>query len=214
MSETHMLIFSGFLFLLLLLGISWYKKLSFPYKLLLAVQLLTLISTVAQLLMTRQFRTNNLIFHIYTPLNALLFGSIYYNLLQTRKNRLFVAITMILLLAFCLADSFFIQGIRKYPHYELIGVSIVYVSYALLSNAEMIRFSKTQAVLKTAVFWLNSSILIFFSINFIFWSLFSYLLRIRLPILFDLLYILWLLNFVLYFSFTLALYFDTKEKDA
>lgn len=211
MSETHAFINIGFLFLLVLIGLFLYKRLTVSYRLLLGIQILTFLSAAAQWYMGKYFGRNNIILHIYTPLNAALFGVMYHSVMQQARSKLFVIAATAALLLFCVADSFFIQGVRVYPHYELIAVSIVYVTFALLSNYEMIRYSKDDQVMRTSIFWVNSSVILFFSINFIFWSLYGYLLRIKAPIRFDLIRVLWWLNFVHYAFFTVAIYLNSRK---
>ncbi|MDF2379921.1 hypothetical protein JMG10_00475 [Nostoc ellipsosporum NOK] len=171
MSETNAFINLGFLLLVVLIGLYLFQRLTLSYKLLVGIQILTLVSAAAQWYMGRYFGRNNVILHIYTPLNAILFGLMYHSVMQRVKSKMFVRFATVILLLFCIADSFFIQGVRAYPHYELIAVSIVYVAFALLSNYEMIRYSKEDHVMRSSIFWVNSSVILFFSINFIFWSL-------------------------------------------
>lgn len=211
MTETLALINIGFLLVLVVIGLSLYSKLSRSYRLLLCIQVLTFLSAVVQWYMAKFHGYNNIIFHIYTLLNAILFGLMYHSVMQQRKSKLFVLITTIALLLFLAADSLFIQGLRAYPHYELIAISIVYVTFALLSNYEMIRYSKEDQVIRSSIFWVNSSVILFFSVNFIFWSLYGYLLRIKSPIHFDLIKVLWWLNFVHYAFFTVAIYLNSRK---
>jgi len=211
MSETLALINIGFLLLLVLIGLALYPKLTRSYRLLLGIQVLTFLSAVVQWYMGKYYGYNNIILHIYTLLNAVLFGLMYHSVMLHRKSKLFVLIASTALLLFWVADSFFIQGVRAYPHYELIAISIVYVTFALLSNYEMIRYSKEDHVTRSSIFWVNSSVILFFSINFIFWSLYGYLVRIKAPIRFDLIKVLWWLNFVHYAFFTVAIYLNSRK---
>ncbi len=201
----------GLLGIAFFIGIINYNRLTPPFRILTLLIFITLCNECLAIYMARVYRYNLILYHIYTPLHAVLVGIIYAKLLRKKENKWFVVIATITAVAFALVNTFFIQGINRYPHYDLIVISIFYVSYALLGNFEMIRFSRVQHLLRTSIFWLNSGILIFFSINFILWSLYDYLTRIKSPVMSDLFMILYVLNFVLYVFFALSIYFDSRR---
>jgi len=210
MTEALKFIYWGILFIALLIGLLNMKRLTTPFKLLTLLIFVTLFTELVADYMAVHYRNNIIVYHIYTPIHAILLGAIYLSLLHRKTNRAFVWIATIISVSFAIANSLFIQGLKATPYYDLIVISIFYVCFAFISNFEMIR-SKHLKLFNNAVFWLNSGTLLFFSINFILWSLWDYLGRIKSPVRADLLLILNILNFVLYAFFALAIYFDSRR---
>lgn len=213
MSDAYIYPYVSLLLLATVLGLIWYRKLQAPFKVLALLILVTLASEAIRFLYPG-FVFSSLVLHIYLNVSIILYGIIYYLLLKGKRKKFFILAGTICTLIFSLINSFthYGQGLRSFPHYTMIIMSITCVCYAFLSNYEMIRVSTDKSIFKNGVFWFNNAILFFFSIAFVFWCLYNYLLRTQIPILMNLMTMLWVLNLILYSLFIISMYFNSRRK--
>jgi hypothetical protein len=189
-----------------------YKKLSPPFRILVYVLALTLISEFSAHYAAIWFHNNIIVYHIFTPIQFSLFCLLYNQLLESKSNKQYTIWAMVVFIVFSLINSFLIQTTKTFPTYSLLLESILIVSFAYLVFYELLKNPRFEYLLRSSVFWFNSAVIIFFTTSFIFWGLFNYLIKYNRPLLITLSLFLWLLNLLIYTLFIFSIFLDKKEE--
>lgn len=171
LNSTFSLLSSFSIYVPLLVGAFNIKKLKKPYHLLF---LLIFIGVAIEIVndIAKDIAINKLTLNIYTFAETILLTLIYLKFIDSSKWKRFVVIILLLLCSFFLINFLLIQGINMLNSYSMVlecGFMIVLSArlfYQIIINVP------SESLIKSEIFWFNTAIFIYFSLN-IFTFLFS-----------------------------------------
>ncbi|MDZ4756728.1 MAG: hypothetical protein SGJ10_01140, partial [Bacteroidota bacterium] len=113
-------------------------------------------------------------YHVYQPLQYILLSLIYYEILGGVKfYRLYFYISIIIFIAFCIVNLFFLQTLYSFPSNSLLLCAVFLLPQILLLYVEMIDRPASTSLKNQSVFWFNTGNLLFQSIMFLIWGFFN-----------------------------------------
>lgn len=117
---------------------------------------------------------NNMpLLHLFIAISITFFSVIYY---QAFYNKLLQKVVLFLgpaALMMVLVNAFFLQGIWMYPSLSNTIQSIVMIAFSLLYFYQIFTRQEYIHIEKQGLFWINSGVLIYFSINIFLFMLFN-----------------------------------------
>lgn len=119
------------------------------------------------------FSNNMPLLHLFVAINIVFFSAIYYKAFDTslfRKTVFFTGSGALILVA---SNALFIQGILTYPSLANTVQSIILIIFSLLYFYQIFAKQEYVHIEKQALFWINSGVLIYFSINIFLFMLFN-----------------------------------------
>ena len=171
---------STFVYLLIILvfsiiGILKFKYCDITFKLLTALLFYTFISEVISTFLEYTSGNNSIPQKIYTLFHIAIFTSIYYTIFDQpliKKIVLFVGVI------FFLYALYYIIKFNKseLPSYLIMLDAIILVFFSILYYFELVLNPNVENILSSGNFWLNTSVILYFTGVFIFFASFNYLL--------------------------------------
>lgn len=207
--------FRFFIYLLLILigivaGAVNFKKLTAPFKVLVGFLLVTFTCEVLSRFFAIKIHNSSPVYHFYILLLVFLFSLIYFLQIQQKTIRIFIIITCITFLILSTLNTVFIQNIYIFPSLSIIVASMIIILYSLTFFKYLL--DKKMIFNRQSVMWLNTSVLIYFTIQLFNWGFYSYLIRKNLNsrIISDVAY---LTNIFFYTSLAILLFAYSKNKE-
>src|SRR3546814_749894 len=126
------------------------------------------------MLSMRAVLANNMpLIHLFIALSLSLFSVLYYRAFQSKTlQRLVLFLGPASVLA-VIVSSLFIGGIWVYPSFSNTLQSVVLMSFSLLFFYQIFTRQEYVHIEKQAMFWINSGVLIYFSVNIFLFMLFD-----------------------------------------
>jgi len=162
--------------LVCLTGIVRFRKLTMPFKLLVALQIIDLLlTTVINKLVVSIYHTNALISHIQALNSYIFYSLIYYFLFKNTYIKKFLLFSIIPITAFAFINAISIEPYNNtFPIYILMPTEILLVIYSLLLFRQMLLYPVQVNIVIQSVFWYNIAILFFSAIMFMNLGLMNY----------------------------------------
>ena len=159
-----------------LFGLIYYKKCDCSFRLLTILLVFTFISETISLVLSSVTKNDSLPEKIYTPVHILLFSSIYYILLRSPSyQKIIVTLGSVVFIGALVVISMYSR--RELPSWIIMIDAAMLVAFSILYFFELIHEPTEDKILTSGPFWLNTSVLIYFSGTFIFFASFEYLLH-------------------------------------
>lgn len=142
-----------------------------------AVSLLLVITfiseIVAKCLVSSAGFSNNIVYHIFTPIEFLLYAIVYNYFLKSQKWKK-ILITFVVFMIICeVTNSIFLQGLKQTNTNTIILESIMLIILSLRLFLKIREAAIFQNILHSGIFWFNSAVLIYYSINILVWGFHS-----------------------------------------
>ncbi|MFT3825856.1 MAG: hypothetical protein QM731_18195 [Chitinophagaceae bacterium] len=154
-----------------------YKALTAPFKALLVLLIITLVSESTSLYLAYTIKLSFPVYHVYVLLSFILYSIIFYLLfISNRVLRTIVVSTGIVFTLFSVSNSLFIQRLNSFPSYSILISSILLVLYALLFFGFLSGRDEDKKNWNSLII-LNSAILLFFSVQIFNWGIYNYMLK-------------------------------------
>lgn len=150
-------------------------KVSSPFQGLCILILMTLLSEgVAKTVVYFHLLSNNVIYHIFTPVEYGLYVIILSKIFESKRIiRLLYTSWIILILAECF-NTFYFQPFEQTNTNIMILESVFLVFFSLLLFLKIKDSVKYDNLLTEGVFWFNSAILVYYSFNILVWGFHSF----------------------------------------
>lgn len=150
----------------IILAFKWYSEgLGIPFKILTAVLLLALaLELFSSLFLLFSHQTNNLFFyHIYNPIEFVLYSLFFISLSKLKGIRDFVYILIPIFLGFVIFSSFFLQKLTENNSYVVLIESIVIIFYCLLYLWYINVYEIENRAERNPYFWVTIGIMLYFT---------------------------------------------------
>lgn len=119
------------------------------------------------------FANNMPLIHLYIAVSLTFFSLIYYRAFQAAALRRLVMVLGPAVVLMVLVNAAFIQGIWAYPSLSNTLQSIVLIMFSLLFFYQIFTRQEYVHIEKQPMFWINSGVLIYFSVNIFLFMLFN-----------------------------------------
>ena len=154
--------------------IKW-RSLSKAFKTLSVLLLTTFLFETTAVFSAYVFKNNALVYDIFDPAEVLLFTYVFANLFKRNPaKKIITAIGISIVLIIIFSSVFFVPGILINT-LSVVIKSIFFIILSLLKFRNMLAEPNYESVVKEPVFWLCTAVLLFFTINILFWSAYNYL---------------------------------------
>lgn len=206
------IIYGLVLFTGVLTGLISYRHASHFMKMLILLLTVTFISEVLTRIIAWRFGMSNPIYHLFAPVQMVFYTLLYYRLFQEwKKMQALVVGAGVVCTLLSVGNSFLLQSLSEFPSNSTALLSLLVVCFSLMSFFNMLTSPDEGSLTHNAVFWLNLGNIIFYPVTFFVFGLFAPLIKI-FRILPEWQYILiWLMNLVLYSSYTLSILLDARK---
>lgn len=118
--------------------------------------------------------SNSAVYHIFTPVEYLMFTLIYLQLLTSKTWKTILVLSCICLWCAEIFNSVYYQPLSTSNTNIMILESVFLVFFALILFAEIKDYMLYENLLEEGVFWLNSAVLIYYAFNILVWGFHSF----------------------------------------
>jgi hypothetical protein len=162
---------------LLIVGLLRFRKLSFAFQLLTVLIGLTLISEGTSRLLILKYQNSSPVYHVFNVINAIGYSTIFYFLLRGRSSRRVALGVMILSASFSIINTIFLQTLWSFPSNFLLILCLSNVLLSLLFLKQILNIKEDIRLIRQSEFWFTGAVLVFFTVIFLNWSFYNYLVR-------------------------------------
>lgn len=117
--------------------------------------------------------SNSAVYHIFTPVEYIIFTCMYWQLLTGRTWKTLLVISCIFLCVAEVLNTIFFQPLAVSNTNIMILESVFLVFFSLILFAEIKDYMPYENLLAEGVFWLNSAVLIYYAFNILVWGFHS-----------------------------------------
>lgn len=117
--------------------------------------------------------SNSAVYHIFTPVEYIIFTCMYWQLLTGRTWKTLLVISCIFLCVAEVLNTIFFQPLAASNTNIMILESVFLVFFSLILFAEIKDYMPYENLLAEGVFWLNSAVLIYYAFNILVWGFHS-----------------------------------------
>jgi len=149
-----------------LIGIVYFKKVETPFRWIAILIWMTLLSEgVAKYIAYGIGQTNNEVYHIFTPLEYIIYIFIFTGFLNSKKWNAMLWLSAAGLVLLEIGNTIYFQSWKEMNTNTIIteNVLLVFLSLVLFLRIRKIPFQ--QNLLKEGVFWFNSGVLCYYAYN-------------------------------------------------
>jgi hypothetical protein len=195
-----------------LFGTVNYKKLTAPFKFLVILIGITIISETANTICAKLFHNNLPIAHFVGFYEYIFYMLIFYRIFKNKLVKKIVVVTAFVVPVFAVINAFTFQPyISVYPTNVIFISDILYTILAMLLYREILISDVQISLFKQSIFWYNTALL-FFSVTIFFeLGILNYFIKVKgnIGILksFNI-----TVNLLFYWALAYAIYLNTKEK--
>ena len=203
-----------FIFYLILLvfisiyGVYSFNKLTRPYKVLVILILLTLISEFCGRWTYAKYKLTFPPYHFLIPITIFFHAVIYNGLteLKTRyKNLIFVASGFFILLS--IINTVYFQSIFSFPSNSITLLSINAIFLSLITFLQMLKFPTEVQLTKQSMFWFNLGNFIFYTLTFFAFAFINYRTNYNAWIAIT----IWSANIILYVCYFISIFYNKTK---
>ncbi|OSZ79063.1 hypothetical protein CAP35_12675 [Chitinophagaceae bacterium IBVUCB1] len=185
----------------LLSGLSVFKLLDIPTRVLILYLIITLLNEIIATYCAYTIRNSNVIYGFYNPIEILTI-SVYFNLTinSFKKNRVGLIIGIS---AFILGylNYFLIQSPTKLNNFFLLFEGVVIIFMCLFSFYQMLQSDDDLNLMLYPHFWITSIIMFYWTGTFFIWGTYEYLTMLSDSVKSMLFHILLIVNVITYLGF-------------
>jgi hypothetical protein len=203
------------LFIVLVIGVVCYSKLTTPFRLLALSIPATLILDLISKVSSHLYKTNAWVLHLECLVLYVFYSSVYYHLFQRRTTKKVVLVLTLAVVVFAVINALFLQPVVKktFPSYLYLVTNTMLVIYSLLLFKQMLLYPVSIRITSQGVFWFNTSMLFFSTTMFLNLGLINYYAKLTKGD--DAIYYFWYGSYyILYILTGVALLCNYKEKES
>jgi len=149
-----------------LIGILHFHKVETPFKWLSILMLLTLISeAVAKYIAYGMGNTNNEVYHIFTPIEYIIYIFIFTGFLNHKKWNAMLWLSAAGLVVLEIGNTIYFQPLQEMNTNTIIAENVLLVFLSLVLFLRIRETPFQQDLLREGVFWFNSAVLCYYAYN-------------------------------------------------
>jgi hypothetical protein len=205
MITPRFILYLIFLLVILVYGLVNFRKLQSPYKILVILLSLTLISESITRILAYKINNSNINYHFFAPLQLITISGVY--ILLLKKKWMGVILSVIFMLN--ILNSIFLQDLFVFPSNALMINSFFIVFLCLLNMYQLLQNPSEMSLFRQSWFWLNIGNILFFTSTYMFFPILNLMIKGgEVPeFIFD---VLWIVGMLLYFCYFIALFTNIK----
>jgi hypothetical protein len=206
----------AFILIPFVVGLVYFKKLTRSHKFLfwfIVVGTLTELTnrTIKQLFI---IENNMPLGHFYIALSFIFLALFYWYELENFINKKIIIAVIILYELFCLNNVILFQSHLSYPSIPGAISALLLVTFSILLFANIMKEGKIKVLTDSSLIWINSAVLLYYSGNFFFYTLYNFILSYSREFLTRTLYFFLILNSIFYILIAIGLWKAGKEKSS
>ncbi len=144
--------------------------------------------------------------HVYVFFEFLILSFFYSLYLKEYINQKYIWIIIGAFAVFCVLNALFFQKITVYPNYTRAVESIIMVLFSVLYFYKVMVEAKIKKLSKEPMIWVNTAMLVYFSINFFFHILLPLVVSTSNAFAKKMVYFFWTTNVLFYLTIAIAFY--------
>jgi hypothetical protein len=195
-------------------GISRYKRLTIPFKVLTWSVLFIFLLAILSHVFVIRYKNNIPVMHLECITGYMFYSITYYYLFKNKTIKKFIVISMVIIIIFFIINAVFLQPfLKEFPSNVTIPTQVLYAVCSLLLFKEMLLYPLKINIIRQSVFWYNIGVLFYSTSLFLIFGLGNYLGEHKLSPNF-VSFIAYFWYFVLYVFHVLigvSLFIDNKE---
>ena len=167
-----------YIFILLadsLVGVFNYKKLSIPIKFLTLLACMTCCSESLAKFLGHRNNNNSEVYHFYVIISFWVYFLIYFKLFKNARQKLVFLNIAIFFTIFCVINSLYYQKLDSIPSINLTVNNVILVFLSLFYFKTLIDENPFEDIRKNSLFWFNTSVLIYYTLQIFSWGIMNYL---------------------------------------
>jgi hypothetical protein len=162
-------------FIVVVVGVARYKKLTMPFKLLTIFLLIDFLKDVGNIYYSAIYKNNLAIIDIQTLLDPIFYALIYCLLFKNRYIKRLVLFSLIMLMIFFIFNALYLQPYKTvFPTNVILASEALYVIFAVLLYKQMLLYPLQIDITKQSIFWFNTAMLFFSTTMFVNLALMNY----------------------------------------
>jgi hypothetical protein len=162
-------------FIVVVIGMTRYKKLTMPFKLLSIYLLIGFLIDAGNSYYIVTYKNNVAISDMETVLEPIFYALIYYYLFKSKYNKMFALFSLILIITFFIINALYLQPFKTvFPTNVILATEALYVIFAVLLYKQMLLYPLQIDITKQSIFWFNTAILFFSTTMFLNLALMNY----------------------------------------
>jgi hypothetical protein len=154
-----------------------FGKLSTPFKILTMYLSMTLLSEVIGRILVYLMKTSAPVYHFFNVVDYISYASIFYLVIDSLLIRKIILYAFLPVLCLIILNSLVVQKITVFPSNYLLVSCGINIPLSLIFFRQMLNYPETINIFKQSLFWFNCAVLIYFTVTFLDWSCYNYLLR-------------------------------------
>jgi hypothetical protein len=159
----------------------YFNSVDSPFRLVCLLVLLTVLSEFIARYCKVNYRTNNIVYLIFTPIEFSMYAMIYKRFLNDNKWTKILYITIACLIFATVINSIFFQPPLKTPTNIMDIESVLLVILSLKLFIDIREKPVYEKVTTEGVFWFNSAVLFYYSFAILFWGIHNMVYRLTNP---------------------------------
>lgn len=202
----------GVIILAIASGFYKLKEIDAASKILLLLLCLTLASEIASHWAALLFNNNMFVYHIFAPIQLILVGIYFDNILPSFKKKKIATIIGIIASITAVVNTVFFQPLKILNSNFLLLEGIIIIALALYTF-QLILTNESINIFQYGHFWMVVIFIFFWSVTYTTWALYSVLGVKKLFVIPYVSYTLWLVNIITYAAIGFVLiYFPGRQK--
>ncbi len=202
------IIYLTLLFVIFVYGTYHFKKMNMPFKYLVILVATTFIFETLAVVLALTIKNTLLVYEIFSFIQVSLFCIIYYKLFTLQLYKKFIPFLFVCIILVFLYELLFLSLAES--DVNIISRSLLYIILALFLFRDWLLKPGNLNITQTPAFWMNAGMLFFFTVNILFWSIYStkFFTEYKLSKVFG--YLLYFSNLIFYSLIFLALNYEVK----
>ena len=168
------IVYSLFLLSIFIYGTVNLKRFAVPYKMLVILLALTLVSELCGRVLKDQIKNSMPVYHIISVIEYICLTVVYSQLFHGIPKKIILWL-IIPIVSFAIINTLFIQHILSFPSNFILLAQGIYLLFALTGFRQMLLSPIDKPLNKQSFFWLNTALLFFSTMLFLFFGLLNYI---------------------------------------
>ncbi len=157
-----------------------YKHLTGVFKIISAFLITSLVFDILLWVLPYCGISNNVpLMHLFIILNIIYFALVYYKIFFSKSLKIFALVLSSFALVFAL---YYCKNLNHYPSQSNTASGITFILFSLLYFYQLLNRQEFLHIEKQGLFWFNTGVLMYFSINIFLFMLFTKLPEAKRPI--------------------------------
>lgn len=167
------------IFIPLVVGLVHYKKLTRSHRFLYWFIVVGTLTELANKTLKELFviKNNMPLGHLYISISFIFLALFYLHELKSFIDKKIIVAAIIIYELFCLHNVIFFQSHLAFPSIPGAISSLLLITFAIFLFANIMREGKIQVLTDSSLIWINSAVILYYSGNFFYYTLFNLILN-------------------------------------